>query len=130
MSTYDAEGMTLRVGSIDFARGMLQMSTGGPLAKLHGGHVARLEDEARPDGAVLIQDASGATVAVMSREQWRDWQSLLVASGPIGDTLKALAEAIAPPRPKLMATLDWRPPQALNRHQRRAEAARKRRARP
>lgn len=73
-------------------------------ASIPPGHfaMAELEDDAQPRGAVVLKDKDGNVAAVVPRAAFEAW--LLAIEAPV--------ESLP------------------NRHQRRAEAARKRRARP
>ena len=73
-------------------------------------HTAELEDDNEPNGMVVIRDRAGNPTAWLSRAAFEGF-------------LKAAGE-FKPPAPKPPA---FRPPARLNRHQRRAEAAKKRR---
>jgi hypothetical protein len=80
---------------------------------------AELLDDSEPDGAVLLKDKAGNVTAVMPRATFDAYQSAAVENERFAGQPKApLGRGFADPDPM--------PPAFKNRHQRRAEAARKR----
>jgi len=86
---------------------------------------AELEDESNPDGAILLKDRAGNVTGVVSRATFEAFmQATLLNPEPRlkGHAARAEARGFAEPDQPIAPR--------KNRHQRRAEAARKRRARP